>query len=79
MSHSRLFLSENSLRIIYFPLLKQQHSYCPSFATFDRQTVFLHIFRVSWNHLSKTHGKTEGEVIFSPSDKNFESPYFIDN
>ena len=47
----------SSVKTTTFEWLKKL-SHCPSFAIFDRPTIFLHMFRVSWNHLSKTHRKT---------------------
>ena len=81
----RLFLSENSLRIIFVPLLKQQHSsgWRSRPVAFPLQyltgkTFFCMSF-VSDRITSVKHMVKQDEVIFFLSDKKFESTYFINN
>ena len=79
--HSRSFLFENSLRIIFVPLSKKQRLSCSRsrlIVLLLRQTIFRMPF-ASLGIVLVKHMVKQSELIFFPSDKKIESRYFIDN
>ena len=54
-------------------------SHCTFFTIFDRLTIFFRISFVSHGIALAKHMVKQVEVIFFPSDKKFEWPYYIEN
>ena len=78
--HPRSLVSENYFRIIFVSMSKNNNDWVVehlsgpialTFSIFDRQTIFLHALRVSWNYLSKTHGKTRWNDFLYVRQKNW--------